>query len=310
MRSIVLCILAALALGAQQNTRTIQTYIYDGTGDRIRGPEVDIGGDSRTEKMRTINGRMVPLEQVEQRVVRSEGPTRVIERVIKRFDPGGNLAGTERVVEEETKSADGGATVRAATYRSDVNGNMHPVERSVTETRKAGGTLTSQSVIERPSLNGEFQTAEKRSVVLDKSPGRDVRDEVVYRRDGNGRFYEAVKETSTRQQTGNQSVENTAQYVVGTSGRLELANQTVKTAVKRADGSESIVVDTYGQQTPGLANAGENPKLTSQQLIDRRVRNGEVEEVVSLREPALADPNRLGPARKISETVCKGRCDQ
>ena len=300
----------ALALGAQQKTQSSQTYVYDGTGDRVRGPDVDIRGDSRTEKMQTVNGRTVPLEQIEQRVLRSEGPTKVVERIIKRFDPNGNLAGTERVVEEQTKYPDGGSTVRAATYRADVNGTMRPVERSVTETKKSGSTLTSQSVIDRPSLNGEFQTAEKRSIVVDTSPGRDVRDEVVYRRDDNGRFYEAVKETSTRRQTGDQSVENTAQYVVGTSGRLELANQTVKTAVKRPDGSESIVVDVYGQQTPGLANVGKDPKLTSQQVIDRRVRNGEVDEVVSLRQPTLADPNRLGPPRKISETVCKGKCDQ
>jgi hypothetical protein len=306
MRSIVIWAVAALAVAAQT---TIRTYSYDGLGDRIRGPVVDVTGDSRTEKLQNINGRSVPLEQVEQRVVRSDGTTKVIERITKRFDPNGNLTGTDRVVEEQTKLAGGGSTVQATAYRSDVNGNMQPVERSVTETKQAGNVTTSESVIDRPALNGEFQTAEKQTVVTDQSPTHDVRNAVVYRRDENGRFYEALKETVDRQKSAGQTVENAAQYTVGTSGRLELASQTVRTAVKQPDGSESIVVDVYGQETPGLANSGETPRLTSQQVIDRKVRNGEVDEVVSLRQPSLADPNRLGPPRKIAETVCKGKCN-
>jgi hypothetical protein len=308
MKGIFLC-LAVAALVCGQDASSSQTYVYDGLGNRTRATQSDIRGDSRTETAQSINGRSVPLEQVEERVLRSDGTTKVVERIVRKFDPTGRLSQTDRIVEEQTQLSGGGSTVRATTYRGDLNGNMQPVERSLTETRKSGTVLTSDALIERPSMSGGFETAEKRSIVNDVTPSRELRQTVVYRRDGDGRFYEAVKETVDRQESDGRSVENTAQYVVGTSGRLELAAQTVKTAVKRKDGSESIVVDVYAQETPGLANSGGKPKLKQEQLIERRSRGGEVDEVVSLREPSMADPDRLGPPRKLKETVCRGKCE-
>ncbi len=299
--------LAACALLCGQS---IRTYTFDGLGDRIRGPQTEVGGDSRTETMQTLNGRSVPVEQVEERVVRSEGPLKVVERVIRRFDQTGAPIGLDRIVEEVTQLQGGSSSVRSSTYRRDVNGNMQLTERAATETRKSGPTETVSSVIERPSIDGTFQVSERQTVVTDQSPTREVRNAVKYLRDENGRFYEAAKETEETTKSGAESVDNAARYLVGTSGRLELAEQTVRTAVKRSDGSESIVLDVYTQQTPGLSNDSSTgkPHLKEQRVIERRVDRDGVTEVVSIRQPSLADPDLLGPSRKVSESVCKGKC--
>ena len=91
---------------------------------------------------------------------------------------------------------------------------------------------------------------------------------------------------------------------------MELAEQTVRTAVKRPDGSESIVLDVYTQQTPGLANDSPNgkPRLKEQRVIERRVDRDGVTEIVSLRQSSLADPDLLGDSRKVSESICTGKC--
>jgi hypothetical protein len=304
MRWLVLYVVTSFLTCGQ----SVQTYVYDGLGNRTRGPEVETRGDSRTEMLQSINGRRVPVEKVEERVLRTEGATKVVERVIKRFDSNGNLSQTERVLEEQTAFPDGRSTVRATTYRSDVSGNFQPVERCLMETRKSGTVITLDATVDRPTINGEFQTAEKLTIVDDRSAARDVQNTTVYRPNDSGGFYEAMKSTLERQKTDGQSVENTAKYAVGSSGRLELYSQTVKTAVKRNDGAESIVTDVYAEQTPGLANANGKLRLKEEQLINRQTRNGEVNEVVSVRQPSPGDPDRLGPPRKIKETICKGQC--
>jgi hypothetical protein len=187
---------------------------------------------------------------------------------------------------------------------------MRPVERSVTETRDSGATQTSEIVIERPSVDGTLQPAERRLIVDDRAPSRESSSTVVYRRDDNGRFYEAVKETVETQSTDGRSVQNSAHYAVGASGRLELYEQAVKTTLKRKDGTESVIVDVYAPETPGRSNASgdRTPKLKEQQVIERRSSNGEIAETVSLRQPTISDPDHLGPGRTIRETVCKGKC--
>ena len=308
MRDLVLCLAVAVLAAGQ----TIDTYTYNGTGERVRGPASDVSGDSRTEWSQSINGRRVPVEQVEQRIIRSDEQTKVIERLIRHFDPNGNPAGTERVVEERTMLADGGSTLKATTYRKDLSGNMQVAERSVTEAHKSATTQTADVVIERPAIDGSLQVAEKRVTAQEKSPAGDVQSTSVYRRDDSGRFYEAVKETMERRKSGGETVENAATYAIGTSGRLELASQSVKTSVKRSDGSESIVVDVYTQETPGRANASSSggPRLKEQQVIERTTSGGVVTVVTSLRQASMDDVGKLGPARKVGETICRGKCDE
>jgi hypothetical protein len=109
----VVLLLSTAVLAAGQ--ATTQSYIYDGAGNRSRGPDVDARGDARTERLQSINGRSVPLEKVEQRVISDDGRTRVVERVVQRFDQTGNPAGTERISEEQTKLGDRGPPHTAPT---------------------------------------------------------------------------------------------------------------------------------------------------------------------------------------------------
>src|SRR6476620_10751795 len=150
MKAFVLFVSAAALACAQSTT---QTDLLDAAGNRIRGPEVEIRGNVRTERLQSINGRAVPLENIEERVVSDDGRVKVIERTTKKFDQTGHLAETQRVTEEQTRLGDGNSSIRASTYRTDVNGNLQLAERSVTETRKSGTAQTSEALIERPTLD-------------------------------------------------------------------------------------------------------------------------------------------------------------
>jgi hypothetical protein len=90
---------------------------------------------------------------------------------------------------------------------------------------------------------------------------------------------------------------------------LQLHSQKVTKTVKAADGSKDQQVDIFGENVPGTVDPG-GLKLQEQQLIQRKARANEVTETLSVRRPSLADPKLLGPARQISETVCRGKCDQ
>jgi len=69
----------------------------------VTGP----GGSSQSQTVTDLNGRWVPLESAEERVL-SDGPEgRVVERLVKKFDSQGRLTGQEKVRVEATSSGDG-----------------------------------------------------------------------------------------------------------------------------------------------------------------------------------------------------------
>ena len=83
-----------LALSAQDSSVRTTTAV-DVNGNRIAdGPQIDQTNSKNsvetTERMQSINGRMVPLERVEERVLRDDASGRVVERLIHRFDATGN----------------------------------------------------------------------------------------------------------------------------------------------------------------------------------------------------------------------------
>ena len=53
----------------------------------------------------SINGRTVPMEQVEERVLRNDASGKVTERIIRRYDPQGNALPPARETIEEEKAA-------------------------------------------------------------------------------------------------------------------------------------------------------------------------------------------------------------
>ena len=76
-------------LSAQQSSVT-STSAVNINGDRVAdGPAVihskSDGRSETTEIVQSINGRTVPIERVEERVVRDDSSGRVVERLIRRY---------------------------------------------------------------------------------------------------------------------------------------------------------------------------------------------------------------------------------
>lgn len=304
----------ALALSAQEGSVSTRTAV-DINGRRVtEGPQVSQAksqnASETTETMQSINGRKVPLERVEERVLRDDASGRVVERLIQRYDATGNPTTPVKETIEEQKRPDGSSTIQTTTYRGDINGRMQLLEKSTTELHKSDSTQTSETVVQRPTLNGSLETVEKRSGVSVKDSAGIHEETTTYRRDGNGGFAVAVRQTKQHTEQGAQASDNTAEYEIGANGRLQLHSQTVARTATRPDGSKEIELNIYGNNVPGTVDAsGGKMKLHEQQLIEKKPGPGDtLVETVSVRRPTVSDPNLLGPPRQLSETICKGKC--
>jgi hypothetical protein len=312
-RFIVGTIASAFLLSAQQSSVTSTTAV-DINGRRVaEGPAVvhskSDGRSETTEVLQSINGRMVPIQRVQERVLRDDSSGRVVERFIREFDQTGNPSAPAKEIIEEQKRPDGSSTRQVSTYRGDINGSMQLIEKSITQVQTSGSTENAETVLQRPTVNGSLETVEKQNVVKVKQPSGYTEDKTTYRRDGNGGFRAAVRETTEHSEQGQQASDSTAEYELGTTGQLQLHSQKVTKTITAADGSKDQVVDLFGQNVPGTVDPG-GLKLYEQQLIQKKKRPNEVTETVSVRRPTVSDPKVLGSARQISETVCRGKCDQ
>lgn len=305
MKYYVLLFTAAIA-GAQSVS---STYTTDVNGRSVAGDSFVTKDGKHTETTQSINGKKVPLEQSDERVISQSATGRVTEKIIRKFDPDGHLASTERVVTEE-QTRPSGSVVNMTTFRSDVNGGMHQDERKVVETNKHGATTDTNIVIDRPTVNG-FGTVEKRAVVSETSGDTTHSDEVVYRASQNGGFFPAVRKVTDTTASANKTVEKTALYEpIADAGTMQLTRQTVSTTTTRPDGSSVDEVNYYGPAVPGTSrDANAAPQLYEQDVIERKPgANGTVVESLSARRATVSNPNHLGPAVKVSETVCTGKC--
>jgi hypothetical protein len=306
-------VLFILSLSAQDSSVRATTSV-DINGNRVAdGPQIDQtkfkGGSETTERIQSINGRMVPLERVDERVLREDSSGRVVERLIHRYDATGNPTTPAKETIEEQKRPDGSSTIQTTRYQGDVNGGMQLIQKSITEIHKNGSTETTDTVVQRP-LNGSFETVEKKDTVrVNEGPGA-YREEVsTYRRDGSGGFSVTVRETKQHTEQGGQATDNTAEYEIGPAGQLQLHSQIVANTVTRPDGSKDSVVNLFGRNAPGTVDSDGKLKLFEQQLIEQKSKSGNsVVETLSVRRPTVSDPNTLGPVQQISETVCKGKC--
>lgn len=260
---------------------------------------------------RSLNGSPVPLEQTEERVLRQDANGKVSERIVRRYNPNGQLASTERVVSEEQHGSDGSSTVNSTTFRTDLDGREQQTERRVSQTRVEGGTTTTDTSISQPTINGTFDTTEKRSAVTTGDKDKQTTTESVYRPSVSGGLQEAVRRVTVATQTGDQAIAQTAQYEPGLNGGMQLKSQTVTTTTKQPDGVETTQVNLYGADAPGeVRQEGASQKLQEQQLVTReKASDGSIVEKLSVRRPSLSDPARLGGPEQISQTVCTGKCD-
>lgn len=262
-----------------------------------------------TETTQSINGRTVPLQQSDERVISESATGRVTEKIIKKFDPEGHLVSTARVVTEEEKQPSG-SVVNTTTFRSDINGQMHQDEHKTVETNTHGATTDINTVIDRPTLNGN-EVVEKRAEVSETSNNITRSDETVYRPGQNGEFIPAVRKVIETTQSAGKTVENTALYepIANVTG-LQLSRQTVNTTTTRPDGSAVVEMNYYGPSVPGNVRDPNAPQqLYEQDTLERKPSgNGTVTETLTARRASTSDPNKLGPPIKVSETVCTGKC--
>jgi hypothetical protein len=315
-RLIFIPIACAAALCAQQAS-TSSTTALDINGNRVtQGPQVmrqkSATSSDVTEKMQSINGRMVPIERVEEHVLKDDASGKVVERVIRSYDPEGNLVTTSKQTIDEQKGADGSTTTRTSTYQGDINGNMQLTERSVTQSQKSDSQVTTDTVIQKPTINGSVETVEKRSTATTKAPDGSYQQESnVYRKDASGAFYAAVRKTTEHTVQGKDTTDNTAEYEVGPDGQLQLHGQTVSKTLTNPDGSKDTVVNIFSPNVPGTVDGGGSSalKLKEQQIIQQTPGpNNSVVQTLSVRRPSVSDPNTLGPEQQLSQTVCKGSC--
>jgi len=298
-----------------QNTSVSSTTQVDINGHRVSdGPEVVVtktaDGSQTSLKTQSINGRTVPLERIEEKVIRDDASGKVVERTIRRYDPQGNPTPPERQTIEEEKRPDGSATTIATTYRGNINGGMQLAEKAITESSQNGSEEHSETVIQKPTINGSLDTVEKQSSVKVISSDGFREESTTYRPGGNGGFYPALRTVTEHKQAGAEAEDNTVEYEADPSTALHVHSQTVAKTVTSPDGSRDTVLNIYGNSVPGTVNEpGSSLKLKEQQLIQsQKGPNDTVTETLSVRRPTVNDPNTLGPARQLSQTVCTGVC--
>jgi hypothetical protein len=303
-----LLFLALACCAWAQNDRTV--YTTDINGNRMASASFAASESSKTEKSQSVNGRTVPLEQSETHILSKSGNRTVTETVIKRFDPTGQVAITERVVTDTTKQPNGSSTISIQKFQSDLNGSMSETERQQVQTTVNGNNTASETVVSRPTLNGSFQATEKRSSKTETAGEHSSSTETVYRLSPNGEMFTALQRVKTQVKQGNTATEQVAEYEPGVTGTLQLARQTVSSSTKDAAGNETTETNLYSAAADGrVQESGASQQIKEQQIITRKAgSNGTVTETLAVRRPSLADPNRLGSAQTISETVCKGNC--
>ena len=91
--------LAFLILFLAQAANTYTTTTTDVNGNRVAGPVISETRSKTasdiTERSQSINGRLVPRERIEERVVRDDASGKVTERITRPYDQTGN-PGTAR----------------------------------------------------------------------------------------------------------------------------------------------------------------------------------------------------------------------
>jgi len=302
----VFVIASGLAAFAQQVTTNYGTDLNGRrTVNSVHSSTSAGGATTTTEMMQSINGRMVPLQSTEERVVSDDASGRVIERTVRRFDANGNPSPAEKHRIQERKNADGSVSSVTTILHGDINGNYQVGERITTESSKSGNTTNSNIVVERPSVNGSLEVVEKQVRVLNEEKDATRSDLTSYRKTSDGRFTEALRVVNSSTIRNNDREENIAQYEPSDTGRLQLASQQVTRARKNADGSETREVDIF-RNVPGRAEPTATPRLQERQIIEQKKVGDQLVETTSVQRPTISDPNRLGPPSKIGERVCTG----
>jgi hypothetical protein len=295
----VLLLTAAAAMGQAKT----EVYTFDANGRRELASQ-QVNGEQR---IRNMNGRVAPLEKVEEKVLREDSTGREVERVVRPFDASGNPQPPQKIRIVERKEPDGSKSIETQVFNGNINGSFTLAERRQAVERSSGTQTVTETQIARPTINGSLETTERHQTTVNKSGEKTSEDTLIYRRDNNGSFYTAVREVKETEKRDGVTLENASTYITGDRRELVLTAQTVTETARRADGSETKQVNIYGINAPGRPAEG-RPVLREQQIIEKAKTAAGTVETLSIRRPPVDNPNRLGPAQKISESVCTGPC--
>ena len=302
------CLIALIAAAAPAQQRQSVTSVRDINGRVIEWSQSSAGDGRSTQTTQNLSGRRVPVEQVQEKILKNEGGVRVVERLIKRYDASGVPLPAEKAIVETTTRADGSTTEKATLWRADLNGTLRPAERLFTESSKSGDTTTSQVTVERTSVNGSFETQERRAIRETVTKTTSERDETVARRDTNGQFVDSAR-TVTRTSTVNDVTQTQTDEYDATTGQLKLFRQSSGRTVKNPDGTERQEIDIFGPAAPGRAVSADGQlQLRERQIFtSRQSPDGSTVQVFAIQRPSLTSAKELGPAQTISETVITGK---
>ena len=307
MRYLALFVVLIPASAQQPPRSQTDVYTYDANGARVLASQQVAGPGGTEQRVRNMNGRVAPMEQVEEKVISDDANGRVVEKLVRPFDANGAPQPPQRIRITERKQPDGAKSIDTQVFHGNINGGFSLTERSQALERTTDGRVTIETQVARPTLNGGLDTVEKRSSTIVTAGEKVNADTLTYRRDNNGTFYAAAREVKETDNKNGVTVENTANYISGERRQLELAGQTVAETTKRADGSETRQVNVFGTGAPGRPATGQ-AVLREQQIIEKTKTATGVVETFSVRRPAVDNPNALGPAQKIAEKVCTGPC--
>jgi hypothetical protein len=299
----------AAALPAQQSTQQSSVWTTDASGNRVEGPRYTSvespTGSQRVETAQSINGRMVPIQGTEERVLREDLQGKVVERVIRKYDANGNPGLPIKVRIEEKKNPDGSTTIQSTAYESDINGNMQLIERSTSQIRKNGGTETSTTV-ERATLNGPLQTVERNMTVERPTGSGSQIESSVYRRDISGNFVPFAQEVKQITKSGSQETTDASRFEQGPDGKLTLASRSIDHVKTNPDGSQVTDTDVYSQFSAGrTVDLSSNQPRLQQQIRKERTPGpgGKIVETTSVRARLPNDQSNFGAYEKVTQTT-------
>lgn len=292
------------ALWAQSESRT---YVFDSEGRRVPWTSSSSANGATGSSVETLNGRKAPLENVEERLVSQQGGVKTVERLIQRVAPDGTKLPPEREVIETTDLGGGRQTVSTTVYRGDFNGRIQLAERVVEQTIPSGGSAVAVTItIDRPTINGSFQTVEKRQATITTAENRSERDETRFLPDTNGRFTEASRVVERTSKSGGRTLKQVDEFETAFTGRMTLSKQVVSTTTETPNG-EVTVSDVYGTAAAGRPETG-LLQIRERRIVEKALTPAGATETLSVQRPAVDGSGRLGEPRRISETVCTGKC--
>lgn len=301
------------AVTAQQTKQQTSVWMTDASGNRVEGPVYTAvespSGSQRVETAQSINGRMVPIQATEERILRNDPQGKVVERVIRKYDATGNLGLPIKVRIEEKKNADGSTTVQSSAYESDINGNLQLFERSTSQIRKNGATETSTTV-ERATLNGPLQVVERDTKVEQSTGSGSQVESNVSRRDISGNFIPFAQEVKQITKGGGVETTDAARYETGPDGKLMLASRSIDHVKTNPDGSQVSDTDVYSLFSAGRTVdllATNQPRLQEQVHKERMPGpGGKIIETTSVRARLPNDQSNFGAYQKVSQTTYTG----